>query len=109
MTSRTESVTPPPGPADQRLQTTREQRPKSLMECLLVAKMEQLTLGQSVKPELVRTNSVDSCSSIGSANSLGASDICRCDDCLLGIADLYAEPEEAKKKKVYYLLYKKNH
>ncbi|KOB51998.1 Inositol 1,4,5-triphosphate kinase 2, partial [Operophtera brumata] len=58
-------------------------RPRSLMESLLVAKMEALSTGK-----LVRTDSMDSCSSYGSMSSL-PSDICRCDDCLLGIVDFY--------------------
>ncbi|KYB27918.1 hypothetical protein TcasGA2_TC031102 [Tribolium castaneum] len=73
-------------------------RPKSLMESLLVAKMEQVTAGHP-KP-LVRTDSADSASSMGSVTST-TSDVCRCDDCLLGIADLYAQPvEDSRKKKV---------
>ncbi|CAG4961753.1 unnamed protein product [Colias eurytheme] len=58
-------------------------RPRSLMESLLVAKMEALSTGK-----LVRTDSLDSCSSFGSMSSL-PSDVCRCDDCLLGIVDFY--------------------
>lgn len=107
MTSRLRSATPPPGTCCQCLHSPKEQRPKSLMESLLVAKMEQVTLGQKSqsgsRPQLVRTDSIDSCSSFGSANSLVNSDYCRCDDCLLGIADLYAEPKEEKKKKVTIL------
>lgn len=53
------------------------------MESLLVAKMEALSTGK-----LVRTDSMDSCSSFGSMSSL-PSDVCRCDDCLLGIVDFY--------------------
>lgn len=67
-------------------------RPRSLMESLLVAKMEALSTGK-----LVRTDSMDSCSSFGSMSSL-PSDVCRCDDCLLGIVDFYMpSPEEANK------------
>lgn len=103
MTSRFRSATPPPGQACQCAHLPKEPRPKSLMESLLVAKMEQVTLGQSApKPPLIRTDSVDSNSSVGSGNSLGAGDICRCDDCLLGIADLYAQPVEERKKKVNF-------
>lgn len=58
-------------------------KPRSLMESLLVAKMEALSTGR-----LVRTDSMDSCSSFGSMSSL-PSDVCRCDDCLLGIVDFY--------------------
>ncbi|KAH0810369.1 hypothetical protein MTP99_011936 [Tenebrio molitor] len=74
-------------------------RPKTLMESLLVAKMEQATVGHPGKP-LVRTDSADSASSMGSVTST-TSDVCRCDDCLLGIADLYAQTpaEENKQKK----------
>lgn len=75
-------------------------RPRSLMESLLVAKMEALSTGK-----LVRTDSMDSCSSFGSMSSL-PSDVCRCDDCLLGIVDFYMpSPAEANKvlKKVGYL------
>lgn len=60
-------------------------RPRSLMESLLVAKMEALSTGK-----LVRTDSMDSCSSFGSMSSL-PSDVCRCDDCLLGIVDFYMQ------------------
>ncbi|XP_026730771.1 inositol-trisphosphate 3-kinase B isoform X2 [Trichoplusia ni] len=71
-------------------------RPRSLMETLLVAKMEALSTGK-----LVRTDSMDSCSSFGSMSSL-PSDVCRCDDCLLGIVDFYmpsaAEVNRALKK-----------
>ncbi|KAH1019522.1 hypothetical protein HUJ04_009330 [Dendroctonus ponderosae] len=102
MTSRFRSATPPPGQACQCAHLPKEPRPKSLMESLLVAKMEQVTLGQGAsKPPLIRTDSVDSNSSVGSGNSLGAGDICRCDDCLLGIADLYAQPVEERKKKAH--------
>ncbi|XP_026752725.1 inositol-trisphosphate 3-kinase B isoform X3 [Galleria mellonella] len=66
-------------------------RPRSLMESLLVAKMEALSTGK-----LVRTDSMDSCSSFGSMSSL-PSDVCRCDDCLLGIVDFYMpSPDEGK-------------
>lgn len=70
-------------------------RPRSLMESLLVAKMEALSTGR-----LVRTDSLDSCSSFGSMSSL-PSDVCRCDDCLLGIVDFYLpnpDPNKAFKK-----------
>lgn len=80
-------------------------RPRSLMESLLVAKMEALSTGK-----LVRTDSMDSCSSFGSMSSL-PSDVCRCDDCLLGIVDFYMpNPSDLNKtlKKVsgnwFYLL-----
>lgn len=74
------------------------QRPKSLMESLLAAKMEQVTAGHPSR-QLIRTDSADSASSMGSITST-TSDVCRCDDCLLGIADLYAqESSEALKLK----------
>ncbi|XP_049875378.1 inositol-trisphosphate 3-kinase B isoform X3 [Pectinophora gossypiella] len=66
-------------------------RPRSLMESLLVAKMEALSTGK-----LVRTDSMESCSSLGSMSSL-PSDVCRCDDCLLGIVDFYMPSPEASK------------
>lgn len=66
-------------------------RPRSLMESLLVAKMEALSTGK-----LVRTDSMDSCSSFGSMSSL-PSDVCRCDDCLLGIVDFYMPSPDAGK------------
>ena len=52
---------------------------------------------------LLRTDSTDSASSLSSTSS----DVCRCDDCLLGIADLYiSSPEEEarSRKKVGNLL-----
>lgn len=74
-------------------------RPRSLMESLLVAKMEALSTGR-----LVRTDSMDSCSSFGSMSSL-PSDVCRCDDCLLGIVDFYMpRPEAFRKVRFYFLL-----
>ncbi|CAH0726899.1 unnamed protein product, partial [Brenthis ino] len=66
-------------------------RPRSLMESLLVAKMEALSTGK-----LVRTDSLDSCSSFGSMSSL-PSDVCRCDDCLLGIVDFYLPSPDSNK------------
>lgn len=66
-------------------------RPRSLMESLLVAKMEALSTGK-----LVRTDSMDSCSSFGSMSSL-PSDVCRCDDCLLGIVDFYMPSPDSGK------------
>lgn len=76
-------------------------RPRSLMETLLVAKMEALSTGK-----LVRTDSMDSCSSFGSMSSL-PSDVCRCDDCLLGIVDFYMPSPESSKsmKKVCSLFF----
>lgn len=77
-------------------------RPRSLMESLLVAKMEALSTGK-----LVRTDSMESCSSFGSMSSL-PSDVCRCDDCLLGIVDFYMPSPNASKglKKVSGLVFK---
>lgn len=97
----------PPGPSPGRA----PRGPRSLMESLLVAKMERhslleegsaedpLMLGMLGKRILSRTNSASSMSSSVS------SDFCRCDDCLLGIADLCAThdtylEDPAPKKKV---------
>jgi hypothetical protein len=46
---------------------------------------------------LLRTDSTDSASSLSSTSS----DVCRCDDCLLGISDLYitSPEEEARSRK----------
>ncbi|XP_065082350.1 uncharacterized protein LOC135704774 [Ochlerotatus camptorhynchus] len=86
-------------------------RPRSLMEALLAKKIEAASqAGVPGSPNnngggpggsrLIRTDSMDSSSSIGSL-VLGE-DVCRCDDCLLGIVDLYTiGPQEtayAKKK-----------
>lgn len=78
-------------------------RPRSLMEQLLARKIE--AAAQSVTGpggvRLRRTDSLDSTSSIGSLGSLVlGDDVCRCDDCLLGIVDLYVISAEAAKKKV---------
>lgn len=88
------TITPHPSPSP---------RPKSLMESLLVAKMEQVTLKHPGR-QLVRTDSGDSASSFGSVNSFTRSDVCRCDDCLLGIADLWQQDgaEEKKKKVIFF-------
>lgn len=78
-------------------------RPKTLMEMLLAKKIEAASAGEggspSSKRHLFRTDSMDSVSSIGSCGSCTSSmlgeDVCRCDDCLLGIVDLYiAGPKE---------------
>lgn len=73
------------------------------MEQLLARKIE--AAAQSVTGpggvRLRRTDSLDSTSSIGSLGSLVlGDDVCRCDDCLLGIVDLYVISAEAAKKKV---------
>ncbi|KAF5277612.1 hypothetical protein FQA39_LY06105 [Lamprigera yunnana] len=76
-------------------------RHRSFMENLLVAKMEQTAVGNHLYSDraLVRTNSTDSTSSVGSVTST-TSDVCKCDDCLLGLTDLHAaDQEEATKKK----------
>lgn len=93
-------------------------RPKTLMEMLLAKKIEAAAAAQgatglggpgtSLTSKLLRTDSFDSVSSLGS--SLGSlvlgDDVCRCDDCLLGIVDLWiAGPAEKAmaKKKVYII------
>ncbi|KPU77436.1 uncharacterized protein Dana_GF19401, isoform C [Drosophila ananassae] len=55
-------------------------------------------MGMGVVSRLRRTDSLDSTSSLGSL-AFGE-DVCRCDDCLLGIVDLYviSAAEAAKKK-----------
>lgn len=73
------------------------------MESLLARKIE-LAAGGGARPDrpLIRTDSLDSTSSLGSLSSLAiGDDVCRCDDCLLGIADLYklGEIETALTKK----------
>ncbi|XP_043660222.1 inositol-trisphosphate 3-kinase A isoform X4 [Drosophila teissieri] len=57
-----------------------------------------LGMGVGVVSRLRRTDSLDSTSSLGSL-AFGE-DVCRCDDCLLGIVDLYviSAAEAAKKK-----------
>ncbi|XP_052902382.1 inositol-trisphosphate 3-kinase A-like isoform X2 [Anopheles moucheti] len=71
--------------------TSSNSRPRSLMEALLAKKIEAAS--QQTGPggsRLIRTDSMDSSSSIGSLGSLIlGDDVCRCDDCLLGIVDLY--------------------
>ncbi|CAB0006495.1 unnamed protein product [Nesidiocoris tenuis] len=67
---------------------------RSLMESLLLAKMERAGF---CPPTLVRMDSTDSASSFASGSSLG-SEVCRCDDCLLGIADLHISPQGSRKK-----------
>lgn len=82
-------------------------RQKTLMEVLLAKKIEAVAAeGSAGGPsKLFRTDSFDSVSSIGSLGSIVlGDDVCRCDDCLLGIVDLWiAGPTEKAfaKKKVY--------
>lgn len=66
-------------------------RPKTLMELLLAKKIEAASAeGGASSRRLFRTDSMDSVSSIGSCtSSMLGEDVCRCDDCLLGIVDLY--------------------
>ena len=79
-------------------------RPRSLMEQLLARKIEAAAAQSVTGPggtRLRRTDSLDSTSSIGSLGSLIlGDDVCRCDDCLLGIVDLYVISADAAKKKV---------
>lgn len=75
-------------------------RHRTLMESLLAKKIEMAAGGSSnADRPLIRTDSLDSTSSLGSISSSMAAygeDVCRCDDCLLGIADLYTiGPETA--------------
>ncbi|XP_055295443.1 inositol-trisphosphate 3-kinase B-like isoform X2 [Sitodiplosis mosellana] len=73
-------------------------RPKTLMELLLAKKIEAASAegGGLLGRRLLRTDSMDSVSSIGSCtSSMLGEDVCRCDDCLLGIVDLYIiQPKE---------------
>lgn len=94
------SNTPPPGGTLPYHPKSPPERQKLLMESLLVVKMEQMET--NIKP-FVRTDSVDSTGSMSSATSI-ASNVCKCDDCLLGIGDLYRENSNkapVKKNKVY--------
>lgn len=79
-------------------------RPKTLMEILLAKKIEAASAEGGSGRRLFRTDSMDSMSSIGSCtSSMLGEDVCRCDDCLLGIVDLYIiQPNEraSLKKKV---------
>lgn len=63
-------------------------RSKTLMETLLAKKIAAAACETDSTQQLYRTDSMDSVSSIGSCNSAG-NDICRCDDCILGITDFY--------------------
>lgn len=85
-------------------------RPKSLMEVLLARKIEAASQNGPGSSKLFRTDSLDSVSSIGSLGSIIlGEDVCRCDDCLLGIVDLWiagpAEKAMAKKKVTIYVYY----
>lgn len=75
-------------------------RPKSLMELLLAKKIEAAAAEGAMAAagrRLLRTDSMDSVSSIGSCtSSMLGEDVCRCDDCLLGIVDLYVIPPQTK-------------
>lgn len=78
-------------------------RSKSLMEVLLAKKIEAASQCSPDAKNLFRTDSLDSMSSIGSLGSIIlGDDVCRCDDCLLGIVDLClvstAETIRIKKK-----------
>lgn len=80
-------------------------RPKTLMELLLAKKIEAASAeGAGPGCRLLRTDSMDSVSSVGSCtSSMLGEDVCRCDDCLLGIVDLYIIAPQKKaslKKKV---------
>lgn len=71
-------------------------RPKTLMEVLLAKKIEAASQCGPGGSKLFRTDSLDSISSMGSLGSIIlGEDVCRCDDCLLGIVDLWiAGPAE---------------
>lgn len=74
-------------------------KPKSLMELLLAKKIEAAAAEGSALAgrRLLRTDSMDSVSSIGSCtSSMLGEDVCRCDDCILGIVDLYVIPPQTK-------------
>ncbi|XP_053952242.1 inositol-trisphosphate 3-kinase A-like isoform X2 [Anastrepha ludens] len=75
-------------------------RPRTLMEQLLARKIEAAAQSGPGGSRLRRTDSLDSASSIGSLGSLVLGhDVCRCDDCLLGIVDMYVISAEASIKK----------
>lgn len=84
-------------------------RPKTLMELLLAKKIEAASAEGGSSRRIFRTDSMDSMSSVGSCtSSMLGEDVCRCDDCLLGIVDLYIiQPHErsSSKKKVTGLLF----
>lgn len=76
------------------------------MELLLAKKIEAAAAEGSAGAgrRLLRTDSMDSVSSIGSCtSSMLGEDVCRCDDCILGIVDLYVirpQPKTSSTKKV---------
>lgn len=79
---------------------------------LLARKIEAASAeGNLTARRLLRTDSLDSVSSIGSCSSLLlGDDVCRCDDCILGIVDLYITgPQEKttshRKVKGKYLIF----
>ncbi|XP_055855930.1 inositol-trisphosphate 3-kinase A isoform X2 [Episyrphus balteatus] len=75
-------------------------RPRTLMEQLLARKIDAVAQTGPGGSRLCRTDSLDSTSSIGSLGSMVlGDDVCRCDDCLLGIVDLYVISAEASRKK----------
>lgn len=84
-------------------------RPKTLMELLLAKKIEAASAEGGSSRRIFRTDSMDSMSSVGSCtSSMLGEDVCRCDDCLLGIVDLYIIPSHERsssKKKVTGLLF----
>ncbi|XP_049840963.1 uncharacterized protein LOC126291499 [Schistocerca gregaria] len=81
-------------------------RPRSLMESLLLAKMERASAPGAGGGLLRRMDSTDSATSSLSSSSAAGPDVCRCDDCLLGIADLYASSpaEDARRRKKVTLI-----
>lgn len=89
-------------------------RPRTLMESLLIAKMERASLNggggghqYGSHPSLVRTDSIGSTSSLDSMSSM-SSDLCRCDDCLLGISDLLyinTSGYEGRRRKVRHFVH----
>lgn len=90
-------------------------KPKSLMEVLLARKIEAAAQsgGSAGASKLFRTDSLDSVSSIGSLGSIIlGEDVCRCDDCLLGIVDLWiagpAERTMAKNKVIFSYNFRSN-
>lgn len=96
MTSKLQPDTSPQGIVVPISPQPNSPRSKSLMETILAAKMEPVAIGDPTDRPLVRTDSANSDSSLTSS----ASDVCRCDDCLLGIADLYQEmPDDGKQRK----------